>query len=781
MSDISIFDLFDIAFLQRMQDDFAAATGVASLITLPDGTPVTRPSGFTFLCGDIIRKNPQGLANCIRSDACTGAPHRGGPVVQRCLSGGLWEGGASICVGDRHVGSWLIGQVRDETQSEEDILEYARTIGENEDAVLSAFRQVLRMPFERFEKIARALFTLARELSESAYKNLVQAELIRDITKADEKLFESSKLLRESNADLRQSQALAHIGSWKYDLSTHVFSASDEACRIFGLDSDIGHSLQEIQECLIGEDRERSVLIRGDAVKNGERYNLEVRIHRKNDGALRTIVSNAEVKSSEDGNSYAIYGTTQDVTDQRQAENALWEYGELYRSILNASPDNITIADLSGNILMVSPAALKMFHCGEEALVGRPINDFLISDDRDRASSNIVRMFQGQDSGTGQYRALRPDGGTLDIEVNAEFIRDAEGKPTQIIFIARDITERKRAEAESKKISDRLKVLSIAIEQSPVTTVITDSEGLIEYVNPKFTAITGYTPEEAVGQNPRILKNPGKPKEDYKELWDTILSGNNWHGIFHNKKKNGDFYWESSVISPVKNTAGTITHFLAIKEDITDRKNAEEKIKNLLVEKELILKEVHHRIKNNMNTIYGVLLLQAQTLSDPSAINALTDAANRVKSMMVLYSNLYQSVDFSEISVEMYLPPLIDEILANFPNRKAVQVTKRIEGFILPVNKLQPLGIIINELLTNIMKYAFDGRDDGVISISASLRDGHVIITIEDNGNGMPESVNFEKSTGFGLVLVAGLTKQIDGTIRIERKSGTRIILEFER
>ena len=132
----------------------------------------------------------------------------------------------------------------------------------------------------------------------------------------------------------------------------------------------------------------------------------------------------------------------------------------------------------------------------------------------------------------------------------------------------RDITQRKRAEIE-------LKQLSIAVEQNPAIIVITDREGNIEYVNPKFCQITGYTFEEVRGKNPRILKSGKTTPEEYKELWDTILSGREWRGEFHNKKKNGDYYWEQALIAPIKNDLGIITNFIAIKEDITVRRQAE--------------------------------------------------------------------------------------------------------------------------------------------------------------------------------------------------------------
>jgi two-component sensor histidine kinase len=147
--------------------------------------------------------------------------------------------------------------------------------------------------------------------------------------------------------------------------------------------------------------------------------------------------------------------------------------------------------------------------------------------------------------------------------------------------------------------------------------------------------------------------------------------------------------------------------------------------------------------------------------------------------MALLYDRLYRSPDFTRLSVKDYLPALIDEIMCNFPNSTMVKVDKLIQDFILDARRLQPLGIIINEIITNIMKYAFVGRKSGLITVSAIIAEGHVAISVADNGNGIPESVSFENSTGFGLQLIHGLSRQLKGIIRIERGNGTRILLEF--
>jgi two-component sensor histidine kinase len=199
----------------------------------------------------------------------------------------------------------------------------------------------------------------------------------------------------------------------------------------------------------------------------------------------------------------------------------------------------------------------------------------------------------------------------------------------------------------------------------------------------------------------------------------------------------------------------------------------------MLVEKEILLKEVHHRIKNNMTTISSLLSLQAGNSKEPAVARALEDANIRLGSMVVLYDKLYKSTNFGELSIKEYLDQLVDEIIVNFPNHGTVAVEKRIADLAVDAKKLQTLGIIVNELLTNIMKHAFAGRERGSISISADSIDGRIALVVSDDGNGIPKSIDFENSAGFGLTLVGLLTKQLQGTIRIERGRGTKIVLVF--
>ncbi len=196
--DLVFDELFDLDEFQRIQDEFSAATGVASIITLPDGTPITKASNFTCLCNDIIRKTEKGYSNCFKSDAALGRHHQEGPVVQQCLSGGLWDAGVSITVGDRHIANWLIGQVRDETQTDEAMRIYAQEIGADEQQFMNAFYNVPVMSLERFKKVAQALFTLANQLSTTAFQNIQQARVIADRQKAEENLLRLSTAINQT-------------------------------------------------------------------------------------------------------------------------------------------------------------------------------------------------------------------------------------------------------------------------------------------------------------------------------------------------------------------------------------------------------------------------------------------------------------------------------------------------------------------------------------------------------------------------------------------------------
>ncbi|MBI5830780.1 MAG: PAS domain S-box protein [Armatimonadetes bacterium] len=314
--DVAFEDLFDVAELQQIQDAFAAATGVASIITRVDGSPITQPSNFCRLCNDVIRRTERGLANCICSDAAIGRHNPGGPLVQPCLSGGLWDAGASITVGGRHVANWLIGQVKNERLDEAQMLAYAREIGADEAEFAAALAEVSVMSSEQFERVARALYLVASELSQSAYQNVLQAREISHRRVAE-------TALAESERRLEAAQVMAHLGHWELRLADTSLTWSDEVYAIFGASPATFDGTQADFAAMVHPDDAGVVLSTYEqSVADGSPgFEIEHRILRRDDGEVRWVHEKCVHQRDADGQVVRSLGMVQDITERKRAES----------------------------------------------------------------------------------------------------------------------------------------------------------------------------------------------------------------------------------------------------------------------------------------------------------------------------------------------------------------------------------------------------------------------------------------------------------------------------
>ncbi|MEI6473752.1 MAG: PAS domain S-box protein, partial [Holophagaceae bacterium] len=244
---------------------------------------------------------------------------------------------------------------------------------------------------------------------------------------------------------------------------------------------------------------------------------------------------------------------------------------ERYRNLYDLAPVGYCTLSVQGIVLEANLTAATLLGVPRAALVGRHFSSFVPSDDQDMYFLKRQLIVQSGEPLDWEQRLRRKDGTVIWVSIKTTGLGiDQDWSQYHLVFS--DITEGKRAE-------DTIRTIYAAMAQSPVSIVITDLSGAIEYVNPKFTEMTGYTAEEALGQNPRILKSGEAPPGHYWALWDTILGGGTWHGEFHNRRKGGDLFWEQATISPIKDNRGRITQFVAIKEDITERKRWEETLR----------------------------------------------------------------------------------------------------------------------------------------------------------------------------------------------------------
>lgn len=327
---------------------------------------------------------------------------------------------------------------------------------------------------------------------------------------------------------------------------------------------------------------------------------------------------------------------------------------------------------------------------------------------------------------------------------------------------------------------ERLRNLSFAVEQSPVTVVITDLDGNIEYVNPVFQEITGYTLDEVLGENPRVLKSDYLSKEVYEELWANLRKGENWKGEFHNKRKDGSFYWEYAIISPVRNAENQISHYMAVKENISARKEADEQIQKLLQDKDLLLHEVHHRIKNNIAVAMSMLSLQAKNSNNQIVQDIISDVINRIQSMSVLYNKLYRTEDLVSIPLNEYISSLTDILVDFFPAGSRIKLIQDIDPIVLGVKQLGDLGMLLNELITNAMKYAYSNKDSGFLHIEIKSMNEMVVVKIADSGTELPDNFSYSTKNGFGSMLITSMLENLDADIQMQNKPNTQITITFK-
>jgi PAS domain S-box-containing protein len=269
------------------------------------------------------------------------------------------------------------------------------------------------------------------------------------------------------------------------------------------------------------------------------------------------------------GEIWHAVGILRDVTARHQARHALLRERILHRTLLDTLPDCIYAKDREGRKTLSNLADLKSLGVErEEDVLGKTDRELLDKAVADTCFADDMRVLAGESVRERQELIVNPLGEQHWLETTKVPLRDEAGNIIGLVGIGHDVTHRRQIEAQLRKLSK-------AVEQSPASVVITDTTGRIEYVNPKFCAVTGYTSAEVVGLNPRVLKSGDTASDTYRELWSTITRGGEWRGEFLNRKKNGELYWELAVVSPITDDDGKTTHFLAVKEDITEGKRRE--------------------------------------------------------------------------------------------------------------------------------------------------------------------------------------------------------------
>ncbi|MCX6152957.1 MAG: PAS domain S-box protein [Candidatus Kapabacteria bacterium] len=496
-----------------------------------------------------------------------------------------------------------------------------------------------------------------------------------------------------------------------------------------------------------------------------------------------------------------VRGMSIDITERKRDEAILRLYGEMIKNM----SEGVQFSGFGdGLVYFTNPKFDQMFGYGSGEMIGRNISTIYNFDYESSSLNRSLIMKSIKDTGEwhGEISNVKKDGSSFWCFVNVSvFNHPSHGKV--MMSIHQDISERKQKE-------EQISILTKAVEQSPASVVITNINGDIEYVNQKFCNLTGFTKDEALGLNPRILKSGKMNKEFYTELWKTILAGNEWHGELINKKKSGDLYWEEALIAPLKNIKGETTHYLGLKEDITKRKIAEEKLivlvdeltqtkdtlEKINYEKDKFFSIIAHDLKGPFTGFLGLSRIIIEDFMDLS----MKDVTELGKSMYDSADNLYRLlenllewsrmqrgvIDFSPDNYELYsIVKQNIEIVHEFAKQKQIELINNIpEGYRIYAD-IPMINTVFRNLISNAIKFT---PRAGNIEIGITKKASDETIYIKDSGIGMSEDIlsklfqidqkvsrpgtENEPSTGLGLLLVKEYVEKHGGKIWVESQEG---------
>ncbi len=532
-------------------------------------------------------------------------------------------------------------------------------------------------------------------------------------------------------------------------------------------------------------------------VGQGESVEHYETVRRRKDGELITVSLTLSPVRDASGRVVGASTIARNITERKRSE----EQASRLAAIVESSEDAILSKTLEGIIVSWNTGACGIYGYMAEEVVGKPVSILVPPNHLDEMPQLLRRVSQGESVEHYETVRRRKDGELITVSLAVSPVRDASGRVVGASTIARDITERKQAE-EALRLANAYNRSLLEASLDPLVTIGPD--GKVTDVNAATEAATGRSRAELIGTDfCDYFTEPAKARAGYEQVF---REGSVRDYALELRHRDGHVISVLYNASTYRDEAGKVIGVFAAARDITERKRAEAALKEVnerleqrvaertaalaeseqhlrasLAEKEVLLKEIHHRVKNNMQVISSLVDLQADRLEDGAMRSVLQDVTHRVRSMALVHEKLYQSADMARVEFAEYAQSLLNYLWrAHGSVASGVRLALDMEPVSLSVNAAVPSGLILNELVSNALKHAFRGRTGGEVAVS--LRggaDGGVCLRVRDNGTGLPPDLDWRQADSLGLRLVQILAGQLRATVEVSGGEGTEFAVTF--
>lgn len=500
-------------------------------------------------------------------------------------------------------------------------------------------------------------------------------------------------------------------------------------------------------------------------------FEVSLRIKSKSGQTLHVKTYGSAIRN---GGHQKILGVVIDQTEQVTALENYRSSVQSYQSLFDSISDSIYIQDVNGTFLEVNRGVIEMYGYEKEEIIGKDPS-FLADQSKVDIDETMKRFKKALEGETQEFRwwGKRKNGDVFPKEIKLSkgrfFGEDV------VIAVARDISETVRRE---EKLRQNEELFEQLFSNSPLGVALLDRESLIVQVNSSFESLFGYENNEIKGRSIDDLIVPEHDVDHARELSERTET---FTLSKKRKTKNGDPIDVFIYGVPVLLEGQPIAMF-GIYMDITDQMRAEEQLRQSLEEKKILLSEIHHRVKNNLAVITGLLELQYHNLESEEAKTALRDSQMRINSMGLIHEKLYQNESLSDIDFGQYISELVGVIVKSHnKTEEDINIVFNAVPIKLPIKKAIPCGLVINEIVTNSLKYAFpDGHPDPEIRITMKRQKNRATIEISDNGIGLPTSFEKLDTNSLGTLLIKTLTSQLEAKLTVETTGGTKYIFSFD-